>query len=151
MPANIEKRRNKTKENLNGYEFLTKAHSESYEDILNDFENLKSSFEMEYYRFIDDIFVSEFFEKSRFISPFKELKNSHASNMLMFLGSVFKYDNDEKMHFLLGKYLCEYLMPSLRMLAKNLQISAKSNYYKAIGWFLEDYCNVIKISLGLKE
>lgn len=70
--------------------------------------------------------------------------------MLAFLAAVLKHDNDEKTHNLLGLYLTKFYMPSFRALANTLQTEAKSDYYKAFGWFLADFNKMIKDSLGLK-
>lgn len=142
--------KNETDENKKGHKYLAKAKQMPYKDLCMDFDLLKPKFELDYYKLISNIEIELFFEKARFVKPFSSLKSCHVSNMLSFLAAVFKQDKDEKTHILLGKYLTEYLISSLRALASDLQVSAKSDYYRAMGWFLQDYCNMVKISIGLK-
>lgn len=140
---------NETNENKNAHEFWDEAKSESYDDIVADFESLKPYFEMSYYKLINDIEVQLFYDKSRYKKPFSTLHASHASNMLALLGAIFKV-HDEKTHMFLGNYLTNYFMESFRALAEVLKTQSKTNYYKSLGWFMDDYLKMIKITLKLK-
>lgn len=140
---------NETNENKKAHELWHKAIKSNYDEIVKDYENLKRYFEMSYYKLINDIEVQLFYDKSRYQKPFSTLNASHASNMLALLGAILKL-HDEKSHIFLGRYLSEYFMESFRGLAEILKTESKSDYYKALGWFLDDYLNMIKITLGLK-
>ncbi|CZE47814.1 hypothetical protein [Campylobacter geochelonis] len=142
--------KNETDENKKAHEFWQKALKEDYSAVLKDFEELKKAFEMDFFKLISDMDVTLFFEKARYQKPFKELKASHSANMLAFLAAIFKSDTDEKTHNFLGLYLTNYFMESFRGLAAYLKANAKSDYYKALGWFLDDYLQMIKTTLGLK-
>lgn len=140
---------NETDENKKAHEFWELAKNESCDDVKEDFENLKQYFEMSYYKLINEIDVQLFYDKSRYQKQFSTLNASHASNMLALLGAIFKV-HDEKNHMFLGRYLSEYFMESFRALAEILKSESKTNYYKSLGWFLDDYLKMIKVTLGLK-
>lgn len=148
---------NQNSENKTAHEFWEKFLAKKDEnleavlaEISADFENLKPNFEISHFKLISETDMKLFFEKVRYEAPFKELSLSHASNMLAFLMAILKHDTDEKTHNLLGFYLTKFYMPSFRALASVLQINAKSDYYKALGWFLADFNKMIKDALGLK-
>ncbi|PSM51288.1 hypothetical protein CBLAS_1064 [Campylobacter blaseri] len=142
--------KNETKENEKGHEYWHKAIKGIQKDVEEDFKNLKEFFAMDSFKLVSEIDVKMLFEKQRYQAPFKEFKNSHSVNMLAFLAAIFKNDSDEKTHLFLGLYLTKYFMESFRGLAEHLKVNAKSDYYKALGWFLDDYLKMIKITLGLK-
>ena len=141
---------NENPENKNGQELWAGVKNSDYEGICADFENLKEAFDMSYFKLISASEVSVFYERCRFKKPFADLPDTHAANMLGLLAMIFKQDTNEKSHNILGEYLTNFIMPSLRGLAGHLQINAKSDYYKAFGYFLADFCVVVKNSLGLK-
>ena len=141
---------NETIENKTAHEHWHNALKEDVADIKADFYALKGAFEFSYFKLVNETDFTLFFEKVRYEAPFKELNNSHDSNALAFLSSVLKHDNDEKTHAILGLYLTDYFILTARALAQHLQTHAKSEYYRAMGWFLGDFCNMIKLSLGLK-
>lgn len=141
---------NETDENKKGHDEWHLALTESISDIEADFKELSSSFDMAFFKLISETDVTLFYEKLRFQKPFNELPSSHSANMLGLLSAILKHDEDEKTHNLLGLYLTNYLIFSARALASHLQINAKSHYYKAMGYFLADFCNMIKITTGLK-
>lgn len=148
---------NQNPQNKTGHEFWAKFlenrdknSDETLKKIGADFELLKPSFDIDTFKLISETDITLFFEKFRYKRPFANLKACHAANMLAFLAAVLKHDNDEKTHNLLGLYLTKFYMPSFRALANTLQTEAKSDYYKAFGWFLSDFNKMIKDSLGLK-
>ncbi|MCR8685505.1 hypothetical protein [Campylobacter ureolyticus] len=141
---------NETLSNKTAHEIWQKALKEDYSEICKDYENLKKFFKMDYYCLISKTDMSLFFEKLRYQKPFKELDESHAANMLAFLAVILKSDDGEKTHNFLGLYLTKYFMESFRALSEILKTKSKSDYYKALGWFLEDYLNMLKTTLGLK-
>ncbi|NLK66484.1 MAG: hypothetical protein GX282_03310 [Campylobacteraceae bacterium] len=142
--------KNETEENKKAHELWHKAVKSEYSEIEKDYESLKHLFEMSYYKLINEVDVKLFFEKARYQKPFTELNASHSANMLALLAAIFKVHTDEKAHNFLGLYLTNYFMESFRALAESLKKDAKSDYYKALGWFLDDYLKMIKITLGLK-
>lgn len=141
---------NETQENKVAHEFWHKAIKSDYTEIEKDYENLKEFFEISYYKLVSDIDVKMFFDKIRYKRPFDDLNSSHSANMLALLAAIFKEHKDEKVHNFLGLYLTNYFMESFRALAEILKTNAKSDYYKALGWFLDDYLKMIKTTLGLK-
>ena len=142
--------KNETQENKIAHEFWHKAIKGDYNDIEKDYESLKEFFEMSYYKLISEMDVKLFFDKIRYQKPFSDLNSSHASNMLALLAAIFKEHKDEKVHNFLGLYLTNYFMESFRALAEVLKTNSKSDYYKAMGWFLDDYLKMINVTLGLK-
>ncbi len=140
---------NKNIENKNGHELWQKVQSEDYAALGRDFEALKGAFEMDFFKLISESEVELFYEKCRFKKPFAELKSAHAANMLALLAMIFKQNTDAKSHKILTLYLAQFIIPSFSALATHLQINAKSSYYKALGWFLADFCHVVKETLGL--
>lgn len=143
--------KNETKENKKGHEMLAKAIKEDYEILQKDFENLKEFFEFEYYKLVSESDVENYFEKIKFVKSFKDLKSSHACNMLSFLAACFKINNNAKTHALLRNFAKDYLLQTLEALAINVQNNAKGSYYKALGYFLSDYCNMLRISLKIEK
>ena len=141
---------NKNIENKNGHELWQKVQGEDYAAIERDFEALKGAFEMDFFKLISESEVELFYEKCRFKKPFAELKNAHAANMLALLAMIFKQNTDAKSHKILTLYLVQFIIPSFSALATHLQINAESSYYKALGWFLADFCCVMKETLGLR-
>ena len=141
---------NKNEENVTGQKLWKNAINEDISVIQADFENLKQAFEIDFFKLVSDTDLKLFFEKIRYQKPFGDLKASHSANMLALLGAIFKQDTTEKSHIMLGLYLTDYFMPSFRALAAYLQQNAKSDYYKSMGYFLADFCRVVKESLGLK-
>ncbi|WP_033916401.1 hypothetical protein [Campylobacter sputorum] len=143
--------KNDNVDNIKGHECWEKAvENESLEMIKKDFESLKDSFDTAYFKFNDEKKVNEFFGNIKFKKPFDELSSSHMSNILALLSAILKQDKDEKSHTLLGYYLSEYFIYPARELSLHLQKNANSNYYKAMGYFLADFCHLLKTSLGLK-
>ena len=141
---------NQNEENVTGQKLWKNALNEDISAIQSDFENLKNAFEIDFFKLVSDTDLKLFFEKIRYQKPFGELKASHSANMLGCLSAIFKQDTNEQSHIMLGLYLTDYFMPSFRALAKYLQDNAKSDYYKSMGYFLADFCLVVKNSLGLK-
>lgn len=141
--------KNETQNNQIGSELWQKALKSDYNELIEDYENLKSVLDMSYFKLVSQTDLTLLYEKTKYQKPF-ELSPSHSANMLAFLVATLKQDVDEKTHNMLGLYLSEYFVLSFRALASHLQIHAKSDYYKALGYFLADYLNMIKISLGLK-
>ncbi|MCZ6160328.1 hypothetical protein [Campylobacter ureolyticus] len=141
---------NETKANKTGSELWSKGLKEDYNEICKDYDSLKEFFYMDYYRLINKTDIALLFEKARYNKPFKDLDESHASNMLAFLAAILKSDDDEKTHNFLGLYLTKYFMESFNALSKILQTKSNTNYYKSLGYFLEDFLHMLKTTLGLK-
>lgn len=143
--------KNDNENNIKGHKCWQKAiENENLDFIRKDFERLKDSFDTIYFKFNDEKKVDDFFNNIRFKKPFDELNSSHISNMFALLSAILKQDKDVKSHTVLGYYLTEYFIYSARALASHLQENANSNYYKAMGYFLDDFCHLLKLSLGLK-
>ncbi|MSN97017.1 hypothetical protein F1B92_07570 [Campylobacter sp. FMV-PI01] len=142
--------KNESDENKKAHEFWHKAINSDYDEICKDFENLKDCFDISFFKLVNDTDLTLFYEKIRYKKPFLDLPSSHSANMLALLGAIFKSDDNDKTHNFLGLYLSNYFVLSFRALSEHLKIYAKSDYYKAMGWFLDDYLKMIKITLGLK-
>lgn len=143
--------KNDNAENIKGHEYWEKSiKNENYENVVKDFESLKDSFDTVYFKLNDSAKVDDFFKNIKFKKPFEELNSSHISNILVLLSGILKQDKDEKSHMLLGYVLTQYYIHPARALASYLQENANSDYYKAIGYFLADFCNLLKTSLALK-
>ena len=141
----------KNPENEKGVNLWQKTIKEkNTQSIKDDFEALKNDFDLSNFGRIDEKKLEDFYSKLNFVKPFKELKATHASNLLAFLGAILKQDDNEQSHTLLGICLSEYCLPSIVLLAKKLQNDAKSDFYKAMGEFVIDYFKYIKEILGLR-
>lgn len=149
VPSWLIKTPNKQNE-LGLNEWKKSLKSENSKIIAVDFVAIKHGFELDYFEIIDEAKMVDWYKKTRFEIPFKNLKHCHISNLLAFLAAVLRNDKDEKTHLMLGKFLVEYFLPSAFELCKYLQKNAGSHYYGAFGYFLEDFCLNIKDTLGLK-
>jgi len=142
--------KNETDNNRLGHEHWEKALGENIEAIKADFEALSPAFDFAFFKLVSETDATLFFERLRYKKPFSDLPAAHSANMLACLNAILKVDKDEKAHFVLGDFLTNYFIFSARALGEYLQINAKTDYYKAMGYFFSDFCNMIKISLGLK-
>ena len=141
---------NENEENKKGQKLWESAKNSDYNEISADYERLKEAFDISYFKLLGTSDVTVFFEKCRYKKPFSDLPDAHAANMLGLLAAIFKQHSDEKSYNTLGLYLTKFIIPNFSALASHLQINAKSYYYKALGYFLADFCKVVTNSLGLK-
>lgn len=140
----------KTLENEKGIEFLKKAKvMPNFEEIKQDFDNFEDKFNLDYFKVISEQDVDEFYKQINFKKPL-DLKSSHVANMLILLNILFKQDNNKNVHLILGQFLTNFCLPSIILLAKNMQKEAKSYFYKAVAELLIDYFKYIKEILGLR-
>ncbi|TWO19590.1 hypothetical protein YZ82_05680 [Campylobacter hyointestinalis] len=138
-------------ENKKGHTFLANAlQTCDSVSIANDLDGFKGACDLKFFKHINEEKIESFYRSINFNKPFEDLKASHISNMLALLCVIFKSDVNDKTHALLGLYLSEYLLPSLMLFGKFIRYNAKTDYYRALGEFLIDYCKIIKKSLGLK-
>ena len=49
---------------------------------------------------------------------------------------------------LLSAFGVSFFLPYAEQLAKELEQNANSNFYKSMGYFLEDFCLVLKTIIG---
>ena len=141
---------NENPQNKKGHEFWEKGLDEDYTLIKNDFSNLQNAFDISFFKLVSQTDITLFYEKCRYEKPFKELSSTHSANMFAFLSAVLKQDKDQKTHDLLVLYLAKYFVPSFIALATYMISNSKSNYFKALGYFLDDFCFSLKEILKLK-
>lgn len=141
----------KNDENKIGEEFWQKAMTNKNLDLIkDDFDSFNADFDLFNYGVLDKEKLEKLFKEIKFQSPFKNLEPTHASNLFALLSAVLKADKTEQSHIILGLIISEFCIPSVILLAKNLQNKAKSDYYKSLGFFISDYFIYLKEILGLK-
>lgn len=142
---------NENPQNKKGHEFWENGLNDDYELIKQDFINLQNAFDISFFKLTCQTDLTLFYEKCRYEKPFKELSSTHSANMFAFLSAILKQDKDAKMHDLLIVYLAKYFMPSFNALSSYIISNSKSNYFKALGYFLDDFCFSLKEILRLKN
>lgn len=143
--------KNDNDENIAGQKCWENAlKNENVTLIKADFMALRACFDAKYFKIIDENKLGEFFKQIQFKLPFSGLEATHFTNLFFCLNLILKNDKDQKSHTILGYFLSEFFIISARKLAIYLQENAKTQYYKAFGYFLGDFCILIKESLGLK-
>lgn len=121
---------------------------DDYKNVLSDFNTLKESFNLEFFKILDPLRVDEFFNKARFNKPFDDEPNTHISNILGFVAMLLKLDPNS---FMLRNFLKEIVITNAKPLGDFIILNAKGKYYKALGFFLLDFLNMLSISFKLKD
>lgn len=143
--------KNENEENIAGRKCWKNAlENENEQVIKDDFLHLQHCFDAKFFGLVDENKLSEFFLKIQFKAPFDGLKSTHFANLFVCLSLIIKNDKNINSHAVLGYFLSEFFIHFARKFAKYLQDNAKTQYYKALGYFLGDFCKLIKQSLSLK-
>lgn len=143
--------KNETLENLNGRKFWYKSlNTENYIDINKDFKQLNKFFDLVYFMQISRQTMDSYFLKLRFEPIFDELSTTHISNFMAFISSCLKHNFDDRSFLLLRDFINDYFLPNSIPLSHEIRYNCSTNYYKALSYFLEDFCNMLSISFNLK-
>ena len=138
----------KSDANIKGNELYTKfIKDESSAALCDDFVILKAKFEASYYYFSsakDDL--SQFYKAIKFEPKMGEVDS--ISNQLILIANILKKEATKESMQLLAAFSLSFFLPYAEQLAKELEQNASSNFYKSMGYFLEDFCLVLKTIIG---
>jgi len=127
-------------------EFLA---SESSAALCDDFVLLKPKFQADFYFQNASEDLAKFYEALKFEPKMGEVGS--ISNQLILIASILKNELDEKMRKILVGFLISYFLPYASVLAPDLQKNAQSAFYKAMGYFLQDFYEVLMAIFSIKQ
>ena len=107
---------------------------ESSAALCDDFVILKAKFEASYYFSSAKDDLAQFYKAINFEPKMGEVDS--ISNQLILIANILK------------KEATKESMPYAEQLAKELEQNAASSFYKSMGYFLEDFCLVLKTIIG---
>ena len=110
---------------------------------------LKPKFQADFYFKNASEDLAKFYEALKFEPKMGEV--SSISNQLILIASILKNELDEKMRKILVGFLISYFLPYASALAPDLQKSAQSAFYKAMGYFLQDFYEVLMAIFSIKQ
>ncbi|WP_169755097.1 hypothetical protein [Campylobacter curvus] len=141
---------NKTHASKVGGEFYAKfLKDESSAALCDDFVLLKPKFLASHYFPSAKDDLAKFYKSIKF-EPKADGIDS-VSNQLLLIAAILKNEANENSQRLLAAFSSAYFLPYANELAKELQTQATSNFYKAMGYFLEDFCTALGAMIGKKQ
>lgn len=111
--------------------------SESSAALCDDFVVLQARFQARFYFQNAQDDLSKFYEQLKFEPKMGEADS--LSNQLLFIASLLKNELNENSQKLLTSFLISFFLPYVFELAKDVQNTAQSHFYKAMGYFLQDF------------
>ncbi|CAD7287373.1 hypothetical protein [Campylobacter suis] len=93
--------------------------------------------------------LTKFYEACKFEPKFGEIDS--LSNQLLLIASVLKKELDEQNGKFLIRFLTAYFLPYATIAAKDISQNAQSEFYKALGYFLDDFCVALCEMFGIKQ
>ena len=130
----------KSDANIKGNELYAKfIKDESSAALCDDFVILKAKFEAK-----DDL--AQFYKAINFEPKMGEVDS--ISNQLILIANILKKEATKESMQLLAAFSLSFFLPYAEQLAKELEQNASSNFYKSMGYFLEDFCLVLKTIIG---
>ena len=119
---------------------------ESSAALCDDFVILKAKFEASYYFSSAKDDLSQFYKAINFEPKMGEVDS--ISNQLILIANILKKEATKESMQLLAAFSLSFFLPYAEQLAKELEQNASSNFYKSMGYFLEDFCLVLKTIIG---
>ncbi len=114
--------------------------------MCDDFVILKAKFEASYYLSSAKDDLSQFYKAINFEPKMGEVDS--ISNQLILIANILKKEATKESMQLLAAFSLSFFLPYAEQLAKELEQNASSNFYKSMGYFLEDFCLVLKTIIG---
>ena len=143
--------RSSNEANIKGGEFYLKSLSgESAQIIKSDFENLKKYFSADFFFEKESEILTKLYEKCGFSPNLKTSSIDSVTNEFSFLSAFLELEASKDRNETAAIFLGVHLLPLIERLAPILQKEAKSDYYKAFGYFLEDFALIIEANLKIK-
>ncbi|MBS6287784.1 MAG: hypothetical protein KH433_10460, partial [Campylobacter concisus] len=119
---------------------------ESSAALCDDFVILKAKFEASYYFSSAKDDLAQFYKAINFEPKMGEVDS--ISNQLILIANILKKEATKESMQLLAAFSLSFFLPYAEQLAKELEQNANSNFYKSMGYFLEDFCLVLKTIIG---
>jgi len=133
--------------NKKGNELYAKfIKDESSAALCDDFVILKSKFEAGYYFSSAKDDLAQFYKAINFQSKMGEVDS--ISNQLILIANILKGEASKESMKLLAAFSVSFFFPYAKQLSKDIQKDATSNFYKSMGYFLEDFCLVLETIIG---
>ncbi|CAD7287666.1 hypothetical protein LMG7974_00546 [Campylobacter majalis] len=123
--------------------------NESLAEIRTDFRSIKYLFNASYYFASAKDDLAKFYAQINF-SP-KLGESDSISNQLLLIASILKNELDESHAKLLKSFLISFFLPYAATLAIELSTSAKSSFYRSLGYFLSEYCDNLQEIFAIKR
>ena len=137
----------KSDANVKGNELYTKfIKGESSATLCDDFVILKAKFEASYYFSNAKDDLAQFYKAINFEPKMGEVDS--ISNQLILIANILKKEATKESMQLLAAFSLSFFLPYAELLAKELKQNAASSFYKSMGYFLEDFCLVLKTIIG---
>ena len=114
--------------------------------MCDDFVILKAKFEASYYFSSAKDDLAQFYKAINFEPKMGEVDS--ISNQLILIANILKKEATKESMQLLAAFSFSFFLPYAEQLAKELEQNASSNFYKSMGYFLEDFCLVLKTIIG---
>ena len=133
--------------NKKGNELYAKfIKDESSAALCDDFVILKSKFEASYYFSSAKDDLAQFYKAINFQPKIGEVDS--ISNQLILIANILKSEASKESMKLLAAFSVSFFLPYAKQLSKDIQKDATSNFYKSMGYFLEDFCLVLETIIG---
>lgn len=133
--------------NVKGNELYAKfIKDESSAALCDDFVILKAKFEASYFFSSAKDDLAQFYKAINFEPKMGEVDS--ISNQLILIANILKKEATKESIQLLAAFSLSFFLPYAEQLAKELEQNASSNFYKSMGYFLEDFCLVLKTIIG---
>ncbi|MGP1359279.1 hypothetical protein [Campylobacter sp.] len=133
--------------NKKGNELYAKfIKDESSAALCDDFVILKSKFEASYYFSSAKDDLAQFYKAINFQPKMGEVDS--ISNQLILIANILKNEATIESMKLLAAFSVSFFLPFAEQLSKDIEQNAASNFYKSMGYFLEDFCLVLKTIIG---
>ena len=114
--------------------------------MCDDFVILKAKFEASYYFSSAKDDLAQFYKAIKFEPKMGEVDS--ISNQLILIANILKKEATKESMQLLAAFSLSFFLPYAEQLAKELEQNACSNFYKSMGYFLEDFCLVLRTIIG---
>ena len=142
---------NQSEANLKGNElYLNALNNENFSIISADFDNLKKYFNVIFFFENEGEILTKFYAKCGFEPNLSTSTIASATNEFSFLAAFFALEPSKENNKIIFLFLGVHLLPLAQKLAKILQNEAKSDYYRAFGYFLSDFSEILQKSLKIE-
>lgn len=122
---------------------------ESVAIISDDYINLSKFLNASYYIDGAGSDLQEFYDSCKFSAKFGNVDS--LSNQLLLVASILKNELNEQTNAFLLRFLTGYFLPYATLVSKDIIKNAQSEFYLAMGYFLDDFCMSICDMFSIKQ
>lgn len=123
--------------------------NESLAELRTDFRGMKEKLIARYYFSDAKDNLLNFYNALNFKPKLGEIDS--ISNQLLFISTILKNELDEKNEKILVLFLVHFFLPYATILAPEISETAKSSFYKSMGYFLMEFCLNLQNTFNIKS